>query len=354
MTEEKVIYSKIDTSTVPMKDPKKSPCSGLMVLLVIGALVTLGIYCPWLDSDVLVESKSFLSQTALVSEEETRCLTFDEDLDQRVANASQIFITMPAKAAGTSLKTFTNKCTNFQYWDNFITSPNDVKGFLSASMDLPTIITSHIPDHEALTRLAQTSPNDVLNIFIYREESERKVSAIKHVVGNCFCADICWPGVVPSDYVEIMKKETGACIIESETDLIYNVIGKGLWEIGFDTNGILSCPLYEAIEDNDPNMIMVNFKEADKLQEVLARHHCPELMDELPYHINYSNSDNVWIRTKEDGQLVHLDDWAKSKQDFFDWAFDPTTDLDQRCQAKTRALEKQMLQCEDEIAHVSG
>ena len=42
-----------------------------------------------------------------------KCLTFDETFDNLVASSSRIFVTMPAKAAGSSLKVFTNKCVGF-------------------------------------------------------------------------------------------------------------------------------------------------------------------------------------------------------------------------------------------------
>ena len=333
---------------IPRESGKNAKLAGISFFVFLLILITLH---PSQLSEVEIIQKK-LSTGTTIETEAPKCLTFEEDVEKRIAEASQVFITMPAKAAGSSLKTFEQKCLDFQYFDNFIIEESYVQKFLSSTMDLPKFIVSHIPDHLAITRLAQTTPKDVLTIFIYREESERKVSSIKQVVEYCFCEDICWPGVNPSDYVEITKdKESGHCIIESETDLIYNVIGEGMWEIGFDTNGILSCPLYDAIDDNDPNMLMINYKEVDKLQEILARHYCPELLDQLPIHVNFSSQkqNEAYVRVQESGEVVPVDEWAKSKQAFWDWAFDPTSDGDKRCQVRTREMERQMFACEEQV-----
>lgn len=319
--------------------------------------VALSLVSLW---ELLEESRSidwdnkFLAKSYQKVHETSTCLSFDEDVDRRIAEAKQVFITMPAKAAGSSLKKFADKCTNFHYLDNFIISPPHILAFLSKSRDLPSIIVSHIPDHKALVRLAETSPRDVLTIFVYREESERKVSAIKHVVESCFCHDSCWPRVNITDYgVSVQKNET-ACVIYNERRLIHNVIKKNKWEIGFDTNNILSCPLHEAIDDNAPNMIMTNYKQADRLQKVLAKHHCPDLMSEVPTRINFSKDKtvNAFVHTEDDGD-VPLTEWVESKRVFFDWALQEQSD-DKTCKSRTRQLENNMFSCDDEAISLGG
>jgi hypothetical protein len=47
-------------------------------------------------------------------------LDFDGNLDTIVSRSAQVFITMPAKSAGTSLKTFVRKCVKPQMPDNHI------------------------------------------------------------------------------------------------------------------------------------------------------------------------------------------------------------------------------------------
>eukprot|EP00957_Ditylum_brightwellii_P022976 1734066-Ditylum_brightwellii.AAC.1 len=69
-----------------------------------------------------------------------KCLTFDEDLNELVSRAEQVFITMPAKSAGSSLKDFVTQCMNVDPWigqDNFINGAPLVNKFMTDSLHLP-------------------------------------------------------------------------------------------------------------------------------------------------------------------------------------------------------------------------
>lgn len=322
-------------------------------VLPVGFLILFISFQPWQNANVVTRTKETRS-LALGDNvrKELKCLTFEEDVNRRISEAKQVFVTMPAKAGGSSLKRFGKRCNKSEFDDNFINDDYKVKDFMSWSMDLPKVVVAHSYLDETIIRLAQTTPNDVLTIFIYREESERKVSSIKHVVQSRFCDGLGMPGFDHvKDYVHVKKNETH-CVIEDEAELMKNIIERPLWEVGYDTDVILSCELYDAIDDNNPNILMVNYKHVDELQGVLAKHHCPEIQHLLPLHDNVASQKNNWayIKTRETGEEVPLAEWAKSKQQLWSWAFDSREKIGKFCKGKTRKLEKEMFRCEDQVA----
>ena len=253
------------------------------------------------------------------------------------------------------MEEFGRRCTNFDYPDDFINDPNGpevIKNFLLSGLDLPKLIVSHLYRVDPLIRLVETTPNDVLNIFLYREESDREVSAIKEVVDR-YCYENKRGSVDVTTLYPMTKNETH-CIVESEVDLINNLIERNLFEISCDTESLLSCSLYDAIDSNKPNMLIVNYKHANKLHGVLAKYFCPEVLDDLPIRSNDANQkrDWVYVRSHKIGELVPLDKWAKSKKQFWNWAFDDKSGK-KRCRARTRELEKRMFSCEDQVADMS-
>ena len=60
--------------------------------------------------DSLVDTEDELKTKK--EELEPKCLTFEEDVERRISKANQVFVTMSAKASGTSMKHFGRKCTN--------------------------------------------------------------------------------------------------------------------------------------------------------------------------------------------------------------------------------------------------
>eukprot|EP00573_Skeletonema_grethae_P010733 CAMPEP_0201707276 /NCGR_PEP_ID=MMETSP0578-20130828/51257_1 /ASSEMBLY_ACC=CAM_ASM_000663 /TAXON_ID=267565 /ORGANISM="Skeletonema grethea, Strain CCMP 1804" /LENGTH=174 /DNA_ID=CAMNT_0048195859 /DNA_START=40 /DNA_END=561 /DNA_ORIENTATION=+ len=79
------------------------------------------------------------------------CLSFDpnqgntsQDMDSLVASASQIFVTMPAKAGGTSMKQFTKRCMKNNVADNILSLDQLWKKYLVNSPRIQPIISSHL------------------------------------------------------------------------------------------------------------------------------------------------------------------------------------------------------------------
>jgi hypothetical protein len=114
-------------------------------------------------------------------------------------------------------------------------------------------------------------------------------------------------------------------------------------EIGHGASDILTCKAYKAIEENEPNMIFLHYKQANKLQRLLAKHHCPELLDEPPTETNVASDKpmSVYLRLrKEGGDIVKLEDWLHAKGDLLEWSLKLRKNA--TCQAKTKHMEDKL------------
>ena len=265
-------------------------------------------------------------------------------MDWRVAEASNVVVVSPPKSSGTTMRVFMNNC----YPDHgFEDVKTNLQRFISSSLDLPKLLSSHISFDKHLIHLLKNVPDDFLVIFVYREESDRKASAVKMVAQSRYCDG---EGRHIFEEPTMTKNETH-CVIEDEEQLLQMTEGKGPYEVGPDVNSILSCNTYDAIEITNPNLMMMNFRHVDQLQPILAKYHCPELLPQLPFRNNIASTkrDWVYVRTRENGAEVKLEEWAKSKKQFLDWAYNTDEKVQKFCRGKTRKLQNEMNRCSDQL-----
>ena len=88
----------------------------------------------------------------------TKCLTFDEGLDNLISKSEQIFIAMTAKSSGTSMEEFTRICmSRAKKIDINFLRDNRVIGsdFLTDYIHLPKVMTSYVYNDEPLLNLIQ-------------------------------------------------------------------------------------------------------------------------------------------------------------------------------------------------------
>ena len=282
-----------------------------------------------------------------------KCLSLDfkEKLDAIISDSRQVFITMPAKAAGTSLKTFTAQCTKEPGEDpnKIFNNPEFSKKFLTDSLQISPIITAHLAGDQNLINLLKHSTRQTLVIYVHRDESERLLSAIKHILNTRVCGNHELPAG-PLKNARISKNAT-QCIVDekSAVELIENRIA----EVGLGGPSILTCDLYDAIEQNEPNMIFLNYKQANKLQKLLAKRFCPELMEEPPTQMNLADKKGmeVYLRMQKGGD-VKLDEWLHEKSDILEWSLRMKEHA--TCQAKTRHMEDDLFTCSDLTIKVSS
>merc|ERR1712029_1062553 len=117
---------------------------------------------------------------------------------------------------------------------------------------------------------------------------------------------------------------------------------------------ILTCDMYQAIEEYAPNMVFMDFKRADDLQRLLAEKHCPKLAQKIaeePVRVNTAKKDNeVYVRVDETyadsgGFNVTIKEWLETKSSLLELALKLNDEA--TCVAKTRRMEDGLLDCED-------
>ena len=312
-------------------------------VLVVAVLFIITLNNPSQESPVDLLSRSNGGYS--ISRKNPSCVTIEKDLDHLVAEAKQVFITIPPKAAGTSLKSFAKQCIpESNYRNNFLNFESDVHDFLTASFELPKLIASHLYGPKPLTHLIKSATRDTLIILIYREDTERKTSAIKHILqSNLFC------GEEISGQLTLFKNET-TCIIKHEQALVDKVIKENKGEIGSSMYKMFDCDVQEAIAQNDPNMVMINYKQVGRLQHVLEKKFCPELLG-IDVHENVAEQKaiEVFVELDSTGELVSIDDWLHEKEEFFDWSLDSKVGS---CRAATNAMQDHLFSCKDESSLV--
>ena len=89
-----------------------------------------------------------------------------------------------------------------------------------------------------------------------------------------------------------------------------DVIAQRKSEVRMSTHDVLNCESYKALQENDPQLVIINYKQVDKLQALLAKHHCPQL--ELPVHANIAAEKrmSVFLKLKRGGK-INIDDWLR-------------------------------------------
>ena len=301
------------------------------------------------DGDVgkIEESSASATADSNGSAASGQCLNLDlnQDMDSLIASARQVFITMPAKAGGTSMQAFANKCVGkLKVKDgkdpNILNPGRFNKESLISNLHAPPIVASHLHNSDGLIRLSKYPSRETLMIHIHREETNRIVSAVKHVLDKVCATN---PHKVR---LNIIKNGT-ECILEEGP--VVDAIASHTDEIGYG-NDILNCKSYKALQENGPQLVVINYKQVDKLQALLAKHHCPHL--ELPVHANIAEekSTNVFLKLQTGG-VVNIKDWLREKGPSLEVALNLRQGAS--CQAKTFHMEDELFGCPDEALRVT-
>lgn len=262
----------------------------------------------------------------------------EQDMDLLIANARQIFVTMPAKSGGTSMKRFTEKCMKNKITDNILNVKETGfrwKKLLMNSLPQP-IISSHLYTDDNFNYLVNSANQDTLIIYSHREEGSRLTSAVKFVATERLCRG----------------KGNGTHCILDELVLI-NTIAAQDNEIGFSTHRLLTCQLYEAIHESAPKLVFLHYKQLDKLQRLLAKHHCPELSNELPVKKNVAGDKALKVLIAQNGveNFVDIDEWLHTKSHSLEWTLELKTNAS--CQGKTIHMEYELFSCPDEALRIT-
>jgi hypothetical protein len=286
-----------------------------------------------------------------------QCLNLNQDLDSLVANANQIFVTMPAKAGGTSMKDFTSRCNKIEIKDNVLARPElqMKKILLGNSLHVQHIITSHLYTDENLIDLTKYPTRETLMIYIHREETSRVLSGIQQVSQNICNFLYGHANQTRTRQVFKMQKNKTHCILDEEA--LANAIAARTSEVGFATHDILTCRSYKSIQENAPQLVFLHYKQVDKLQAFLAKHHCPEMLDQLPIKSNVAEDKPVKVLVNRATNninitnAVDIEEWLHAKAPALEWTLKLRRSAS--CQAKTTHMENELFNCPSEVLRVT-
>ena len=284
------------------------------------------------------------------------CLSLDleGDMDRLLSKYKQVFIIMPAKAAGTSLKKFTHQCMEAAgtpsiagpkhvLYVNPSTKQMAAKGQYFEQLEMPSLITSHLPNPQAFSSVMKHATRDTLVVYSHRDETSRLLSAVRQVVASRLCVEEETEGITVVD---------GECQVEE--GLLIKVIEEKQYEIGKGGTQLLTCESYDCLVDNSPNVVFVNYKQVSQLQKVLAKHHCPGV-ESLVSNVAGAKKSAISVVLQGEslnGQLVLLDDWLPAKAPLLELVLQLKNDVS--CQATTRGIERKLFACPNEALQISG
>ena len=134
--------------------------------------------------------------------------------------------------------------------------------------------------------------------------------------------------------------------------MIEKVIKPKRNELHFGAGYIMTCDFYDVIEINFPQLLFVHYKQADRIQKILAKYHCPDLLDN-PIHDNFGEEKGMeaFLKLDKTGEEIALYDWLELNRDMLEFMFQ--LDAKQTCKAKTLSMQDDLLGCEDEMLQVT-
>ncbi len=156
--------------------------------------------------------------------------------------------------------------------------------------------------------------------------------------GWCFCVCVCFVGVLLWLLVIV---------------LLLNYRKHGIGEGATD---IWTCDTFDTIQEHQPNIVMMSYKETNKLQKVLAQKYCPELINELPIHKNTgTNKGLIHVKllnsNNTENSIPDLGEWMERKKQLIEWSLGLYKDAS--CRGKMRDVENILFHCEDEVMTLS-
>lgn len=280
-------------------------------------------------------------------------------MDKLLSKYKQVFVIMPAKAAGTTFKSFTRKCMVSMKLNAFVDHAPQLRKFekdvdtaFRSKLKMPTLISSHVDTARDLHELLRSATDDTLIVYIHRQETNRLLSAIKHVITSRYCN----LKTKPAGIAMVREKGSKACNVE-EGFLIETIRKRGV-EIGMGGTPLLTCETFESIKNNSPNLVFMNYKQAGPLQKLLAKHHCPTVTKEVRVNVGSDKKMTVSVvlggalGNNNIGTLVALEEWLSFKAPVLEYSLELKRDVS--CQATTRKIERKLFACANQTLGISG
>lgn len=308
------------------------------------------VFIGHISSPALVNTSLTLEKGASFTNKQ--CLSAKNELRDLIVSTNQVIVTMPAKAAGTSLKIFSQKCNDDSYTklgDNFLNNRSNFINILTKSLRMPPVIVSHMYHSDSLIYLIKNVPTGTTLVYSHRHETSRVQSAISEVVVD-FCRKKNFHGTKMTPPVGFFEMDDNHTCHVPEDNLIKQAIQTKRTEIGLGASELLSCEVYEAIKGYGPNMVFMNYKNANQLQKMIAEKYCPHALHEtVKVNLAGQKEAEVFVTindaTTAELNVVPLDEWLKAKESTLEWALGLNDGAS--CTANTRNMEKKLFSCED-------
>ena len=133
-----------------------------------------------------------------------RCLGlgFEEDMDKLLSKYKQVFMLMPAKSAGTSIKRFTHACMTSMEMPPVSENHGITPAFFQSELKMPNLISYHIQKEKTFQDVVKGATDDTLILYSHRQETNRLASAIK----NVFAEHQCKGNTLPAGVSKVSEK----------------------------------------------------------------------------------------------------------------------------------------------------
>ena len=203
------------------------------------------------------------------------------------------------------------------------------------------------------------SPSNLV-VYSHRQELSRLKSAIVYVTDHHFVGPkLGWWGLqkVPQIAHDLIEKH-GSTITGNATHgfldetLLIEVIKLHTYELGYDDSRMLSCDLYESIQTNQPNLVIIENKKIDDFQSVLAETICPDLKKPVHLLSHEKKPVNSYV-VSSDGTTHTVSDWVDEKINILEWALN-LRDEKRSCKGETWTMEETLSSCPTGFVRVVG
>ena len=149
-------------------------------------------------------------------------------------------------------------------------------------------------------------------------------------------------------------QDDGKCIMEE--DKLIELIRQKQHEIGNSGHNILKCGTYETFQNDGTNVLFMNYKQSDFLQETLAKYHCPGVEAIKANTASDSKELDPYVRLNdesvaegEERRIVDLSSWLNEKVPVLGWTLNKGLSSGDKCKGMTRQMETELFNCPTEF-----
>ena len=362
--ENKPLHTTKETKPRNYSDFDSEPKRNWKIRIILFFLVLLNIF---LLTTILMDRYSFSRKHSTMNKETSKtklvkgsdadvwmqCASFEEELDQLLQSTKLVFIGMPVRSAEQTMGDFARMCSESKGIEyDFERLSHQWLGFTD-QYELPSIVSKHFTRKDDLPGIIQGSTDKTLIIYVHHQEKDRALGAIEFVLGYGLCGgNLDLKQSENSFTVYNTTDGTGTYCVVDESALV-DIIDRQPEDVGFDQEVALPCSFHESIEENQPKMVAVNYKQVDKLQRILAKHHCPDILSRLDEETHNLNSEEetevpVYIKLSSDtSKEVPVSEWMETKRDYLALVF--ALHKKNKCRGEIKAIEEKISICNDEI-----